>query len=86
MEVTDKIKASDINITVNLQFLSDVCNIIEVGSNRGAWRADEMESLGKLYNNLKQTIKNVSQKLQKENDNVLNSIAEEVLKEEQSAS
>ena len=62
MEVTEKTEASSsaprqvaadqVNLQVNLQFLINVRNIIDLSVRRATWKPTELTSVGKLYENL----------------------------------
>ena len=62
MEVSEKTEASSpaprqvtadqVNLQVNLQFLINLRNIIDISVKRGTWKPTELTSVGKLYENL----------------------------------
>lgn len=43
-------------VSLTLQMLVNACNIIDVASKRGAFKAEELEVVGKTYNELKMYI------------------------------
>ena len=75
MEVTEKteaqaqrqVTADQVNLQVNLQFLINLRNIIDLSVRRGTWKPTELTSVGKLYENLdsgiNSAIQDVNQKL-----------------------
>lgn len=75
MEVTEKteaqaqrqVTADQVNLQVNLQFLINLRNIIDISVRRGTWKPTELTSVGKLYENLdlgiNSAIQEVNQKL-----------------------
>ena len=77
MEVSEKtetppsapaqVTADQVNLQVNLQFLINVRNIIDLSVRRATWKPTELTSVGKLYENLdsiiNSAIQQVNQKL-----------------------
>ena len=75
MEVSEKteaqaqrqVTADQVNLQVNLQFLINLRNIIDISVRRGTWKPTELTSVGKLYENLdlgiNSAIQEVNQKL-----------------------
>ena len=43
-------------VPLTLQMLANACNIIDAASKRGAFKAEELEVVGKTYNELKMYI------------------------------
>jgi hypothetical protein len=60
-ETEQKPQAADLNI----QDLVGLKSIIDVATQRGAFKAAEMEAVGKLYNKLNNFLESVSSKEQK---------------------
>ena len=51
-----QVTADQVNLQVNLQFLINVKNIIDLSVRRATWKPTELTSVGKLYENLDSTI------------------------------
>lgn len=60
-QVEQKAPAADLNI----QDLVGLKSVIDVATQRGAFKAAEMEAVGKLYNKLNNFLESVSSKEQK---------------------
>ena len=73
MEVSEKtetppsaptqVTADQVNLQVNLQFLINVRNIIDLSVRRATWKPTELTSVGKLYENLDSTINSAIQQV-----------------------
>ena len=53
---------SKINVSVNMKFLSDIRNIIEVATQRGTWKANELSTIGSLVDSLDNAFKQLANK------------------------
>tara|TARA_B100000989_G_C19529744_1_gene468921 strand:- start:3305 stop:3685 length:381 start_codon:yes stop_codon:yes gene_type:complete len=53
---------SKINVSVNMKFLSDIRNIIEVATQRGTWRANELTTIGSLVDTLDNAFRELANK------------------------
>lgn len=53
---------SKINVPVNMKFLSDIRNIIEVATQRGTWRANELTTIGSLVDTLDNAFRELANK------------------------
>ena len=53
---------SKVNVSVNMKFLSDIRNIIEVATQRGAWKANELTTIGSLVDSLDNAFKQLADK------------------------
>ena len=62
-----QVTADQVNLQVNLQFLINVRNVIDLSVRRATWKPTELTSVGKLYENIDSTINSaigqVNQKL-----------------------
>ena len=72
---------SKVNVTVNMKFLSDIRNIIEVATQRGTWKANELSTIGSLVDSLDNAFKQLATK-----SNEVVTAAEEASKEEMETS
>jgi cell division protein FtsL len=59
-------QAPDNDLTIN--DLSSMKQIIDIASSRGAFKANEMEAVGKVYNKLSNFLAQVAAKGQQKND------------------
>lgn len=55
---------SKTNVTVNMKFLSDIRNVIEVATQRGAWRSNELTTIGSLVDSLDNAFRQLASKTQ----------------------
>ena len=53
---------SKINVSVNMKFLSDIRNIIEVATQRGTWKANELTTIGSLVDTLDNAFRELANK------------------------
>ena len=53
---------SKVNVSVNMKFLSDIRNIIEVATQRGTWKANELTTIGSLVDSLDNAFKQLANK------------------------
>ena len=53
---------SKTNVTVNMKFLSDIRNVIEVATQRGAWRSNELTTIGSLVDSLDNAFRQLANK------------------------
>lgn len=97
MEVSEKTEASpsvpaqvtadQVNLQVNLQFLINVRNIIDLSVRRGTWKSNELTSVGKLYENLDSTINSAIQQVnQKLNPSATQEVVDAALEAENNSS
>ena len=95
MEVSEKTEASattqvtadQVNLQVNLQFLINVRNIIDLTVRRATWKPTELTSVGKLYENLDSTINNaIGQVNQKLNPTATQEVVDAALEAENQSS
>ena len=78
-----QVKADQVNLQVNLQFLINVRNIIDVSVKRATWKPTELTSVGKLYENLDSTINSaIEQVNQKLNPTATEEVVDEALASE----
>ena len=78
-----QVKADQVNLQVNLQFLINVRNIIDISVKRATWKPTELTSVGKLYENLDSTINSaIEQVNQKLNPTATEEVVDEALSSE----
>jgi len=53
---------SKATVNVNMKFLSDIRNVIEVATQRGAWRSNELTTIGSLVDSLDNAFKQLASK------------------------
>ena len=53
---------SKATVNVNMKFLSDIRNIIEVATQRGAWRSNELTTIGSLVDSLDNAFRQLASK------------------------
>ena len=53
---------SKVQVSVNMKFLADIRNIIDVATQRGAWRANELTSVGTIVDSLDNAFKELASK------------------------
>lgn len=62
MEETTSAKNTQEGIEININDLAAVKSIIDVASQRGAFRANEMEAVGKTYNKIASFLDTITKK------------------------
>ena len=62
-EVAPEVKLNEIGVTVTLEFLVNVRNIIDVCTTRSVWKTNELSSIGRLYDGINEVIKNKVEEL-----------------------
>ncbi len=78
-----QVTANQVNLQVNLQFLINVRNIIDLSVRRATWKPTELTSVGKLYESLDSTINNaIEQVNQKLNPTATEEVVNEALESE----
>ena len=53
---------SKATVNVNMKFLSDLRNVIEVATQRGAWRSNELTTIGSLVDSLDNAFRQLASK------------------------
>ena len=53
---------SKATVNVNMKFLSDLRNVIEVATQRGAWRSNELTTVGSLVDSLDNAFRQLASK------------------------
>jgi hypothetical protein len=53
---------SKVQVSVNMKFLADIRNVIDVATQRGAWRANELTSVGTIIDSLDNAFKELASK------------------------
>ena len=53
---------SKVQVSVNMKFLADIRNIIDVATQRGVWRANELTSVGTIIDSLDNAFKELASK------------------------
>ena len=53
-----EIKLNNIGVTVNLEFLVNVRNILDICTARSVWKSNELSTVGRLYDGINEVIKN----------------------------
>ena len=53
-----EIKLNEIGVTVTLEFLVNVRNILDVCTTRSVWKSNELSTIGRLYDGINDVIKN----------------------------
>jgi len=48
---------SKVQVSVNMKFLADIRNVIEVATQRGTWKSNELSSVGSLVDTLDNAFK-----------------------------
>ena len=82
-EPPKQVTANQVNLQVNLQFLINVRNIIDLSVRRATWKPTELTSVGKLYESLDSTINNaIEQVNQKLNPTATEEVVNEALESE----
>ena len=69
---------SKVQVSVNMRFLADIRNIIEVSTQRGAWKASELTQVGSIVDSLDNAFKQLANKT----DEVSTAANESVSREE----
>jgi hypothetical protein len=60
-EVADEVKEvklNEVGVTVTLEFLVNVRNILDVCTTRSVWKSNELSTIGRLYDGINEVIKN----------------------------
>ena len=84
---TTQVTADQVNLQVNLQFLINLRNIIDISVRRGTWKPTELTSVGKLYENLDSTINSaIGQVNQKLNPTATQEVVDAALEAENQSS
>jgi hypothetical protein len=61
VEVADEVKEvklNEVGVTVTLEFLVNVRNILDVCTTRSVWKSNELSTIGRLYDGINDVIKN----------------------------
>jgi hypothetical protein len=61
VEVADEVKEvklNEVGVTVTLEFLVNVRNILDVCTTRSVWKSNELSTIGRLYDGINEVIKN----------------------------
>lgn len=58
---------SKATVNVNMKFLSDIRNVIEVATQRGAWRSNELTTIGSLVDSLDNAFRQLASKSEESN-------------------
>ena len=53
-----EIKLNEVAVTVSLEFLVNVRNILDVCTTRSVWKSNELSTVGRLYDGINEVIKN----------------------------
>lgn len=53
---------SKVNVSVNMKFLADIRNVLEVATQRSAWKANELSTVGSLVDTLDNAFKQLATK------------------------
>lgn len=53
---------SNAQVTVNMKFLADIRNVIDLATQRGAWRANELTAVGTLVDSLDNAFRQLANK------------------------
>jgi len=53
-----EIKLNEVAVTVSLEFLVNVRNILDVCTTRSVWKSNELSTIGRLYDGINDVIKN----------------------------
>ena len=56
--VVKEVKLNEIGVTVTLEFLVNVRNILDVCTTRSVWKSNELSTIGRLYDGINDVIKN----------------------------
>lgn len=73
MEITEKqnspeskklnVDYSNVNLSVNAQFIINYRNILDASINRGTWKGNELSQIGAIYQNVNSIIKSIEEQL-----------------------
>ena len=53
---------SKVNVSVNMKFLADIRNVLDLATQRGTWRANELTAVGSLVDSLDNAFKQLASK------------------------
>ena len=53
-----EVKLNEVGVTVTLEFLVNVRNILDVCTTRSVWKSNELSTIGRLYDGINEVIKN----------------------------
>ena len=53
-----EVKLNEVGVTVTLEFLVNVRNILDVCTTRSVWKSNELSTIGRLYDGINDVIKN----------------------------
>jgi len=53
---------SKVNVSVNMKFLADIRNVLEVATQRSTWKANELSTVGSLVDTLDNAFKQLATK------------------------
>lgn len=54
---------SNVNLSVNAQFIINYRNILDASINRGTWKGNELSQIGAIYQNVNSIIKSIEEQL-----------------------
>jgi len=57
-DVVKEVKLNEVGVTVTLEFLVNVRNILDVCTTRSVWKSNELSTIGRLYDGINDVIKN----------------------------
>jgi hypothetical protein len=57
-DVVKEVKLNEVGVTVTLEFLVNVRNILDVCTTRSVWKSNELSTIGRLYDGINEVIKN----------------------------
>ena len=53
---------SKVNVSVNMKFLADIRNVLDLATQRGTWRANELTAVGSLVDSLDNAFRQLASK------------------------
>ena len=53
---------SKVNVSVNMKFLTDIRNVLDLATQRGTWRANELTAVGSLVDSLDNAFRQLASK------------------------
>jgi len=60
---------SNVNLSVNAQFIINYRNILDASINRGTWKGNELSQIGFIYQNVNSIIKNIDEHIKERETN-----------------